>query len=284
MIDQVVTSGKPCLGETELPQYGRLQLLCGEGCDQRCPGWKWFEKRVWERFLLMKDDWILILFITGWAEKVSQNKTVGESKCTASWSGLCKKTDQDGLLNAKKVLYTQKRVQSYKSRKCYYESAEMGSLFWSEYWSHFRKQSLAFNLMCICESDFVCNCALRLLHRNVAVIFNYNVPSASNEWVWRQPKFTFSHFTRDPILHMTKFTWDPNLHITKFTRDPNLHNIKFTRNLNLHKKFTQHQICTDPNLHKNQIYTDPKLTQTQFYTKATSTHERAHWNLYTREK
>ena len=100
----------------------------------------------------------------------------------------------------------------------------------------------------------------------------------------RQPKFTFSHFTRDPILHMAKFTWDPNLHITKFTRDPNLHNIKFTRNLNLHKNFTQHQICTDPNLHKNQIYTDPKLTQTQFYTKATSTHERAHWNLYTREK
>ena len=183
VIDQVVTSGKPCLGETELPQYGRLQLLCGEGCDQCCPGWKWFEKRVWERFLLMKDDWILILFISGWAEKVSQNKTVGESKCTASWSGLCKKTDQDGLLNAKKVLYTQKRVQSYKSRKCYYESAEMGSIFWSEYWSHFRKQSLAFNLMCICESDFVCNCALRLLHRNVAVIFNYNVPSASNEWV-----------------------------------------------------------------------------------------------------
>ena len=78
----------------------------------------------------------------------------------------------------------------------------------------------------------------------------------------RQPKFTFSHFTRDPNLQITKFTWDPNLHITKFTQDPNLHNIKFTRNLNLHKKFTQHQICTDPNLHKNQIYTDPKLTIT----------------------
>ena len=92
----------------------------------------------------------------------------------------------------------------------------------------------------------------------------------------RQPKFTFSHFTRDPNLHMNKFTWDPNLHITEFTRDPNLHDIKFTRNPNLHKKFTQHQICTDPNLHKHQIYTGPKLTQTQFHTKATFTHERAY--------
>ena len=83
---------------------------------------------------------------------------------------------------------------------------------------------------------------------------------------WRQPKFTFSHFTRDPILHMTKFTWDPNLHITKFTRDPNLHIIKFTRNLNLHKKITQHQICTDPNLHRPQTYTNPILHKCHIYT------------------
>ena len=27
----------PCPGETELPQYGLPQLLCGEEFDQHCP-------------------------------------------------------------------------------------------------------------------------------------------------------------------------------------------------------------------------------------------------------
>ena len=80
----------------------------------------------------------------------------------------------------------------------------------------------------------------------------------------RQPKFTFSHFTRDPNIHMTKFTWDPNIHMTKFTRDPNLHNIKFTRNPNLHNKFTHHQICTGPNLHKTKFTQTPNLHKHNF--------------------
>ena len=83
-------------------------------------------------------------------------------------------------------------------------------------------------------------------------------------------------FTHDQIYLAPRFTHHQINPRPKFTQHQIYPQPKFTQ------KFTQHQICTDPNLHKNQIYTDPKLTQTQFYTKATSTHERAHLNFYTR--
>ena len=90
--------------------------------------------------------------------------------------------------------------------------------------------------------------------------------------------YTGPKITHDQIYLGPKLTHHQIYPRPKFTQHQIYPQPKFTQ------KFTQHQICTDPNLHKNQIYTDPKLTQTQFYTKATSTHERDQWNLYTHEK
>ena len=97
---------KPCRGETELLLYGRPQLLCGEGFDQRCPGWKLFLKREFEKTCLMKNIWIRLNTNLIQEKRFNWTKQFDESKCTASGFRLCKKTDQGGLLNEKKVLYT----------------------------------------------------------------------------------------------------------------------------------------------------------------------------------
>ena len=97
---------KPCRGETELLLYGRPQLLCGEGFDQRCPGWKLFLKREFEKTCLTKNIWIRLNTNLIQEKRFNWTKQFDESKCTASGFRLCKKTDQGGLLNEKKVLYT----------------------------------------------------------------------------------------------------------------------------------------------------------------------------------
>ena len=125
-------------------------------------------------------------------------------------------------------------------------------------------QTAAATFIAFCNQNKI-SPRLSFQHQDILII-HFEIVIQNNSNKGRQPKFTFSHFTRDPNLHMNKFTWDPNLHITEFTRDPNLHDIKFTRNPNLHKKFTQHQICTGPNLHKNQIYTNPILHKSHIYT------------------
>ena len=79
------------------------------------------------------------------------------------------------------------------------------------------------------------------------------------------PKFTFSHFTRDPNLHnphlhKTQIYTTPNLHRTQIYMPPDLHHLKFTK-----PRFTQTQIYTASILHKTQIFTVPKLHRPQFY-------------------
>ena len=73
------------------------------------------------------------------------------------------------------------------------------------------------------------------------------------------PKFTFSHFTRDPNLHnphshKTHINTTPNLHRTQIYKTPDLHHLKFTK-----PRFTQTQIYTASIIHKVQIYTVPNL-------------------------
>ena len=79
------------------------------------------------------------------------------------------------------------------------------------------------------------------------------------------PKFTFSHFTRDPNLHnphlhKTQIYTTPNFHRTQIYMPPDLHHLKFTK-----PRFTQTQIYTASNIHKTQISTIPILHRPQFY-------------------
>ena len=81
----------------------------------------------------------------------------------------------------------------------------------------------------------------------------------------RMPKFTFSHFTRDPNLHnphlhKTQIYTTPNLHRTQIYMPLDLHHLKFTK-----PRFTQTQIYTASNIHKTQISTVPILHRPQFY-------------------
>ena len=81
-----------------------------------------------------------------------------------------------------------------------------------------------------------------------------------------RPKFTFSHFTRDPNLHnphshKTHINTTPNLHRTQIYKTPDLHHLKFTK-----PRFTQTQIYTASILHKAQIYKVPNLHIPKFTT------------------
>ena len=79
------------------------------------------------------------------------------------------------------------------------------------------------------------------------------------------PRFTFSHFTRDPNLHnphlhKTQIYTTPNLHKTQIYMPPDLHRLEFTK-----PRFTQTQIYTASIIHKTQIFTVPNLHRPQFY-------------------
>ena len=89
----------------------------------------------------------------------------------------------------------------------------------------------------LASNDGGCKCDLRwldmfILSQRITSDF-YTLTRIMNEHNGRQPKFTFSHFTRDPNLHnphlhKPHIYTNPNLHGTQIYKNPNLHNLKYT--------------------------------------------------------